>query len=126
MTSTSHFLIGACLGEALVPLAMGVLMDHLGPGAFGWFLLATTCLMAALFAQLLALGRRGSSRSRSSRSSSSSSSSSSSKASGGGKGEEEADAAAAVEMAAAAAAVAASGGGAKDLEAGGEPPAVSA
>lgn len=60
MPSTSHFLIGACLGEALVPLAIGFLMDRFGPRSFGWFLLATTLAMMVLFVKLLTMGvKRG-------------------------------------------------------------------
>lgn len=58
MPSTSHFLIGACLGEALVPLAIGFLMDRFGPRSFGWFLLATTLGMMLLFIKLHTMGAK--------------------------------------------------------------------
>jgi hypothetical protein len=54
MTSTSHFLIGACVGEAVVPLFMGLVIGWAGVGAFQWAVLATTAGMGGIFALIRA------------------------------------------------------------------------
>lgn len=45
MPATSTFLIGSCIGDAVIPLLIGVLMQHLGVQAFGYSMLVAVLLI---------------------------------------------------------------------------------